>query len=410
MTRKKATKKTEAPAPKTTPRVRLWLVAGLSAVGVALASWLTWIHVALLGSPDAASACNLGGALDCDAVNSSRFSTLAGVPIAWFGLTAYLALLTLTVRDLRAAGPSRALAYARWFGLGAVLYSVYLAIVSVVVIEAVCAFCVGLYVVNLGILIASFGASATSLADLKPSRNLGILFRSRWLLGALGAWLAGGVALAAVERNARGLELPTVSLGQAAVVGVAPGQVAGPDDAPLTVVLFGDFECPHCRTASASLDSVRVTHGGRVRFVYKHFPLDPACNPSTPRGAHHHACDAAEAAVCAGEQGKFWEFHTAIFREGVSESELRNAAVATGLDARTWNRCRASTVVRDTVRADIDDGLRLGVRSTPTVLVGDELIRGGLAAEELIRRIEARLEAVRRDDNRPPSVPIGKTE
>ena len=377
-------------------RTRLAVLAGLSAAGTILSVWLTWIHVMLLRNPGATSVCNLGGAINCDAVNSSRFSTLAGVPISWLGLAMYLALLGLAWAELRgAARRPRAVAYARWLGLASIVYSAFLAFLSAVVIQAMCLFCVGLYLVNLGLFATSLGVSGTRWRDFTPARDLGDLFRrAPPAARALPvAWLAGAVALFAFERGARDLELPTVTVGGAGSITVAPGHDAGRADAPLTVTLFSDFECPYCKTASASLDVVRERYGDRVRFVYKHFPLDPSCNPGTPQGAHHRACDAAGAAVCAGEQGKFWEFHHEVFEEGAEEPDLRAAAKSAGLDTRTWSQCRASERAPATVRADIDDGLRLNVQSTPTFLIGDQLVPGALSAEQLSGRIDRALGA-----------------
>jgi protein-disulfide isomerase/uncharacterized membrane protein len=392
---KKVRATTERPGkPAPSSRTRLAVLAAVSAVGAALAAWLTWIHVGLILDPTAKSACNLGGALDCDAVNASRFATVAGVPIAWWGLALYLLLLVLALREHRGLPKkARALAYARWFGLAAVLYSVYLAFVSAVVIRAVCLFCVGLYAVNLGLFLVGLRAPGSRWRDFSPLRDLDALVRRApgWARAASLAWLLGAVALVVVEQRAARLELPTIAVGGAAAITALPGQTDGPAGAPLTVALFSDFECPYCRDASTSLDRARESYGDRVRFVYKHFPLDPACNRGTPRGGHRRACDAAEAAVCAGEQGKFWEFHEAVFRLGADEPHLRAAAEEVGLDPREWSQCRAAERTRAAVRADVEDGLRLDVQSTPTFLIGDRLVPGALPPEQLAERIDRQL-------------------
>jgi protein-disulfide isomerase/uncharacterized membrane protein len=392
---KKVRANTERPGkPAPDSRTRLAILAAVSAVGVALAGWLTWIHVRLVLDPAAKSACNLGGTLDCDAVNASRFATVAGVPIAWAGLSLYLLLLVLAVRERKGvARKPRALAYARWLGLASVLYSVYLGLVSALVIRAVCLFCVGLYAINLGIFLVGLRASGSRWRDFTPLRDLDALVRRSpgWAKAVAVAWLVGGLALVVVERRASRLELPTIAVGTAGPIAAIPGQTDGPEGAALTVALFSDFECPYCRDASDSLDRVRETHGDRVRFVYKHFPLDPACNRGTPRGGHRRACDAAEAAICAGEQGKFWEFHEAVFRLGAEEPRLREAAAEVGLDPVRWSQCRALGRTREAVRADVEDGLRLNVQSTPTFLIGDQLVPGALSAEQLGERIDRQL-------------------
>ncbi len=392
---KQARAKAERGGPKApASRARLHWLVGLSVAGTALAAWLSWIHLALLLDPAARSACNFGGTLNCDAVNASRFATLFGVPIAWLGFSLYLLLLVLALRELAgAASRSRALAYGRWLGLASVLYSVYLAFISAFVIRAVCLFCVGLYAVNLGIFLVGLGAPGTRWRDFRPMKDLDTLVRRApaWAKAAAVAWVAAGIALLVAERRAGEVELPSVTVGAAGTISAIPGQTDGPEGAPLTVAIFSDFECPYCRNAALSLDRVRETHRDRVRFVFKHFPLDPACNRGTPQGGHQRACDAAEAAVCAGEQGKFWEFHAEVFRQGAEEPKLRAAAAAVGLDTREWSQCRASERARAAVRADVEDGLRLNVQSTPTFLIGDQLVPGALSAEQLAERIDRRL-------------------
>src|SRR5688572_31715984 len=90
---------------------------------------------------------------------------------------------------------------------------------------------------------------------------------------------------------------------------------AGPDDAPVTLVEYGDFECPHCRRAHPIVHDVRKRMGQRLRFVFRHFPLSES---------HLHARHAAEAAEAAAAQGKFWEMHDLLFenQENLEDSDL----------------------------------------------------------------------------------------
>jgi hypothetical protein len=82
----------------------------------------------------------------------------------------------------------------------------------------------------------------------------------------------------------------------------------------VAVVMFGDLECGYCKRSSAELSRLEATYGVRVLFVFKHFPMDPACNPGVKNRKHKNACDAAKASVCAQQQGLFWPFHDLAYK------------------------------------------------------------------------------------------------
>ena len=144
---------------------------------------------------------------------------------------------------------------------------------------------------------------------------------------------------------------------------VGPGDhVQGPQDAPVTLVEYGDFECPHCGRAHPILTEIRRRMGDRLRFVYRHFPLTQA---------HPHAEHAAEMAEAAGERGKFWEMHDTLFenQSALDDADLIAYAAALDIDV-TW---AASVLAEDAfverVRRDFMSGVRSGVNGTPTFFI-----------------------------------------
>lgn len=364
---------------------------------LALSVWLLWVHYRLLSAPGAGSGCNFGGQLNCNAVITSRFSEVFGVPIAYSGLVFYLTLCVMAASELWGDARTRALAYARGLGAIAVAYSVFLAVVSVAVIQAVCAFCIVSYVLNL--------ASLGWWRPPKGTRFFAIFNADlRQLLSGLSAWkvqiaglviVAGAVGLArlgdAVEATA--MAATDVRVGDRDLV-AARGHTAGSDDAELTFFEFSDFECPYCGRASQTMERLQSTFGTRVRFVFKHFPLDSACNRSTPRGAHDGACDAATSAVCAGQQGHFWEYHERLFARGTDDAVMREVAEELDLDVTAWQQCRWGRQASAAVERDIEDGLDVGVRTTPTFLIGDQLVVGARSYEDLATTIRRELERV----------------
>jgi protein-disulfide isomerase len=127
---------------------------------------------------------------------------------------------------------------------------------------------------------------------------------------------------------------------------------AGPEDAPVTLVEYGDYECPHCAAAHPIVREVRRQLGKRLRFVFRHFPLS---------NMHPHAERAAEAAEAAAAQGKFWEMHDALFAEP--------GARALGLDLARFEGELGSRVHQARVQHDFQSGVRSGVNGTPTFFI-----------------------------------------
>lgn len=136
----------------------------------------------------------------------------------------------------------------------------------------------------------------------------------------------------------------------------------GPANAPVTLVEYGDFECPYCGRAEPIVEGIRRDMGGQLRFVYRHFPLAEA---------HPHAEAAAEAAEAAGAQGAFWEMHDTIFRNqtALEPDDLVGYASQIGIDAQRVARELKAETYRAKVRADFRGGVRSGVNGTPTFFI-----------------------------------------
>ena len=140
------------------------------------------------------------------------------------------------------------------------------------------------------------------------------------------------------------------------------------------VVSYSDFMCPFCRDLASALDSYLPASGDQVRILYKHFPLDMSCNAQVGRTVHHGACELAKGGICAAEGGRFWEYHDKVFAQNwqsaaaTREDVLRVGDLA-GLDRTRLNACLESAATKGRLAADIEEGLRIGVGSTPTVVI-----------------------------------------
>jgi len=138
--------------------------------------------------------------------------------------------------------------------------------------------------------------------------------------------------------------------------------VSGPEDAPVTLVEYGDFECPHCGRAHPIVEQLRRLMGDRLRFVYRHFPLTQA---------HPHAQHAAEMAEAAGEHGQFWPMHDTLFKnqDALEDENLLEYAVALGIDPASAASALAAHTFAGRVRRDFMSGVRSGVNGTPTFFI-----------------------------------------
>ena len=148
--------------------------------------------------------------------------------------------------------------------------------------------------------------------------------------------------------------------------------VTGPADAPVTLVQYGDYECPHCRLAYAVLHEVLHELGDSVRFAFRHFPITDS---------HPYAMIAAEAAesvsVFGGELA-FWEMHAVLFenQDALQIDDLLGYAAAIGVDPDDVADDLSHGTRRKRVRADFDSGLRSGVTGTPTFFINGRRFRG----------------------------------
>ena len=161
-------------------------------------------------------------------------------------------------------------------------------------------------------------------------------------------------------------------------------QVLGDKDAKVVIVEFSDFQCPACKAAHPIVKRITSEYGKKILFVYRHFPLI---------AAHQFALKAAEAAEAAGEQGKFWEYHDILFenQENLKTEDLKRYAQDLELDIRKFEEALNSGKFKDKVTSDMDDGENLGVSSTPTFFINEQMHKGVLPYDQFKELIEKEL-------------------
>jgi protein-disulfide isomerase len=142
----------------------------------------------------------------------------------------------------------------------------------------------------------------------------------------------------------------------------------GPDRAPITIVEFSDFQCPYCQKSVGTLKELRRLYGDRIRLIYRDYP-----GPN-----HPYAPQAAIAARCAGEQGKFWEYHDLLFDRQSSNKgwDFASLSKELGLQQSVFEGCLNSGRFREQITKDLQDGLKLGITSTPTFFLNGRPLVG----------------------------------
>ena len=160
--------------------------------------------------------------------------------------------------------------------------------------------------------------------------------------------------------------------------------VLGPEHAPVTVVEYGDFECPHCKQATGTVKLLLARFEQRARFAFRHFPLEEV---------HPHALHAAQAAECAGGQGRFWAMHDLLFdkQQHLEMPQLQDYARTLDLDMARFTAEMDDEIYLQRVREHQHSGEASGVRATPTFYVNGGLVDVSYGLHALIDAVEAQL-------------------
>lgn len=405
---------------------RAWAMVGVLVLLVAafgLAGWLAWSHIHLAHGVGAfESGCSVSEGFDCDAVNTSDWGSLGGVPISLYAypLYALMAVFAWVGRQDGERGSRARGGLVLLSGL-AVSVSAYLLGVMVFEIGTLCAFCLTLDALHVGILALALVPPGGRFPALPAGLDM--------ILGAFIAVVVMGTSfqfiLIYAERLDRVAAAAIMEADATPQVAVAterkPGQVValpdrafdvpldrydpsvGPTNAKVTVVEFADFECGYCRRLSHNLAPLKERYGDRVRFVFKHYPMDQACNSRMKRQHHPDACLAARASVCAHAQRNFWAYHDVLFKnqKHLKRDDLIAHAASLGLDTDAFTSCMGSEESLQQVREDIAHGGSLELTGTPRTYVNGRMFKGAVSESMLEAAILMELgEAETTDDGR----------
>jgi uncharacterized membrane protein/protein-disulfide isomerase len=386
------------------------LLMAFAALGLGASAWSSYVHHALLTKPGYTSVCDINSTVSCTQAYLSQYGSLWGIPVALAGVLFFTLVLLITGFGGRQSVQARDNVPAYVFVLSTIGLSfvLYLAWASFFKLNAVCLLCVLTYVAVIGMFIVSGGATSFSLASLpgRASKDAATLLKSPVALLIAAAFGVGFVVLvntfpreahAQAQTSEPAQQYQQLTDSQKADVirwwEVQPKTDLGIDagGAKVVIVKFNDFQCPACmetyRAYKALLDKYTAT--GRVKYVVKHFPLEPECNGAVPGGTHRAACEAAAAMIMARSKGTAEKVEDWLFANQPTLSPdsvkrgVANAGGITDFDARY-----AEALAE--VRGDAALGEKLAVKSTPTFFINGRRVEGGVppAALELLIEYE----------------------
>jgi uncharacterized membrane protein/protein-disulfide isomerase len=365
------------------------LLLAFSALGLGASGTSTVVHYRLLTDLGYTSFCDLNTAVSCTQAYLSQYGSFLGVPVAPLGMLYFAFVLIMTAMTRRASSPAHDSAPAYVFAAStvALAFVLYLAWASYFVLEIFCILCAITYVSVVAIFVISGGASALPMTKL-PSRALRDL---RTLLATPAALVTALLfATAAVtllvafpreslaEQAAQEVELPPVTDAERAKLAewwdMQPKvDLPIPDNgAKVLVVKFNDYQCPACKLTHDVYKGLlnKYTAGGQVRYVVKHYPLEPECNPNVPGGNHYASCEAAAAVIMARAKGSsskmedwiFANFGPPLLTPARVKEAARDVAGIQDFDAQYPRAI-------EEIKTDAGLGKLLNVNETPTFFI-----------------------------------------
>lgn len=385
------------------------LLLACAALGLAASSMSSYVHYQLLVQPSYTSFCDVNETVNCTQAYLSRYGSFMGVPVALAGVIFFVIVLALAVV---ARGKSHAADSAPGYifalstiGLAFVLY---LGWASYVVLKAFCLLCAITYVAVIALFIMSGGATSFPMTTLprRALRDARTLLTSPVPLVLLLLVLAGAGSLVAFFPNEGE---------QAASAPAAPSyppltdqqridlekwwDVQPKEDLPIPndgakvlFVKFSDYMCPGCGQTDEAYRSILAKYKGNgdVKYVLKHFPLEPECNQYAPGGNHFGSCEAAAAVVMARSKGTADKLSEWFFRNQSSLNRDTVKKAAQDIGGITDFDARYDSAMQE-VKMDAGLGSLVKVKSTPTFFINGRRLVGGVAAQAIDGIIELEL-------------------
>lgn len=206
-----------------------------------------------------------------------------------------------------------------------------------------------------GGLVQIFGANGKSQGTIETNKSVVSIGVSPY-----------GDRLILAERDKKFIKV--IALDYIIDINITGSPFKGPIDAPVVIAEFSDYECPYCAGAQPLLEKVLKQYPNEVKLVYKNFPIAKI---------HKFAHKAAVAALAAGEQGKYWEYHDLLFKDykNINDARIEEIATTLGLDMEKFFKNMTNPEFIKLVNDDYQEGVRAGVRGTPTIFINGRLLK-----------------------------------
>ena len=373
---------------------RLYLLNAAALIGCVLSIILTQHYFSLRnGSDHFRSSCNVSQAFNCDVIAASPYSeVISGIPLSSMGAGWFLGILIMSIMAHSRSWRKEAAQALLFTTAAGFLISLYYLAIMALKLKTYCLFCLGVDAAALTAFIAAFSlkpegpkAKGFELKNWKvfSLTLIGSVFVMIVLLRGFDQSSGMGEISEKAESYLNSPIEPIHEDGSSAAL--------GPKNAPITIVEFSDFQCPYCRVGALSLNSVLNRYPGKIRLIFRHFPLDQSCNPSVQHSAHPAACEAAKVAHCSYEQGAFETTYETLFEK---QNELQSGEVVkltqsnSAINTSKLEQCinASSTAVK--ISQDIQAGIQHKVEGTPTFFVNGHKIVGILPPQEWYKIID----------------------
>lgn len=388
-----------------TTRQRNMLLA-FATLGLGASAASSYVHYKLLTDPSYTSFCDVSGTVSCTQAYLSQYGSFMGVPVAVLGVVFFALVLLLAGIGGRPGSTARESVPAYVFALSTIglAFVLYLGWASYFQLKAFCILCAITYVAVIALFIVSGGATTFPMTTLprramRDARTLGPVALVTILLFVVfaGSVIAFFPREATVRAAAQVATYPPLTDAQRADIekwwDVQPRtELPIPaDGAKVLIVKFSDFMCPGCRSTHDMYKSLfqKYTATGDVRYIVKHYPLEPECNPGL-NGNHFASCEAAAAEVMARPKGlddemTDWLFaNQAALTPDVVKKGAKEIAGVDNFDAQYGAALKE-------VAADAALGGKVGVRQTPTYFINGRRLEGGYQPQAIEALIELEL-------------------
>jgi protein-disulfide isomerase len=377
------------------------LLVAFALIGLADSVYLTWDHGVFKADPTAYGGGMCGVGSGCHEAHLSSLSELpipgvqTGLPTGLVALAFYAVFLGLTLWRHRLARDenggetatlSRLAGLQVWLAALATLWSLSLLAYSLSQ-GFLCKFCAVLYVVNPVLLVLTWRARGDANRPFLAATGRTVFSRPA-LVAAVGmaVLLAGGYFAYRTALLSARHKPAVLDSGPGKRFDTAQRPTQGPATAPVHIVEFADFECPHCKIGFKTLEEVFAERKD-VRLTFLNFPLDNACNSLVDRPFHLRACELATIGECAHEQGRFFDVAPLLF-EAFPTPELLSKIAELGLDRPALEACMKDGRALERVKGDVAAGIAARLEGTPAVFMNGVLVGGVRSKEDLFELIE----------------------